>query len=174
MDDVRIGIAVRALRQRRGWRQIDVAMRAGVSQGVVSLLERGRVLHVSTAAFRAVANALDARIEIRLSWNGGELDRLVDAKHAAIVEAVVTLLKAEGWQVRTEVSFSHFGDRGSVDVLAWNAAAGAILLIEVKSQLYSVEETVRRIHVKERLASVIARDALGLVPRLVGTAIVLP
>jgi transcriptional regulator with XRE-family HTH domain len=42
MDDIRVGAAFRAVRIRRGWRQQDVADRAGVSRALISLIERGK------------------------------------------------------------------------------------------------------------------------------------
>lgn len=41
MDMVRFGRGIRALRMRRGWRQIDLAEAAAVSQSIVSRIERG-------------------------------------------------------------------------------------------------------------------------------------
>ena len=41
MDDLRLGLVCRALRRRLGWRQVDLAERAGVSQDMVSRIERG-------------------------------------------------------------------------------------------------------------------------------------
>jgi transcriptional regulator with XRE-family HTH domain len=174
MDDVQIGAAVRALRQRIGWRQSDLAERAQVSASLVSLLEGGQLVQISIAAFRRVFAALDAHIDIRVQWRGGEIDRLLDRHHAAIVERVIRTLLQAGWECRAEVSFSRYGDRGSIDVLAWNAAFRAVLLIEVKSEIYSVEETLRRFHVKVRLAPEISFEQLGWRPRIVGSALVLP
>jgi len=143
MNDTAVGSALRDLRERRGWRQRDLAERANASQSLVSLVERGIFARMSFGAMRRVFAALDARLELRVFWQAGEIDRLADGRHAAIVESVIRVLQEAGWQVRAEVPFSVFGDRGSVDVLAWHAASGAVLLIEVKSQLYSVEETLR-------------------------------
>lgn len=174
MDDIAVGAALRALRERRGMRQRDLAARAGVSQSLVSFVERGLFARMSFAAIRRIFTALDARVELRVVWQSGELDRLVDRRHAAIVEAVIRALREAGWEVRAEVPLSKFGDRGSVDVFAWHAASGAVLLIEVKSQLYSVEETLRRFHAKIRLGAAIAKEQLGWTPRVVGSALVLP
>jgi transcriptional regulator with XRE-family HTH domain len=162
------------MRQRRGWRQADLAARAGVSASLISLLECGQLLHVSMAALRRVFAALDAHLEIRMQWRGGEIDRLLDRRHAGIVERVVRTLGDAGWETRAEVSFSRYGERGSIDVLAWNAPASAVLLIEVKSEIYSLEETLRRFHVKVRLAREITAEQLGWRPRIVGSALVLP
>ena len=46
---------------------------------------------------------------------------------------MVELLLSLGWQVLPEVSFSHYGDRGSIDVLAWRD--DHLLVIEVKGSI---------------------------------------
>ena len=43
MDDLRVGTVIRLVRQRRGWRQQDLAERSGVSQTVISRMERGHL-----------------------------------------------------------------------------------------------------------------------------------
>ena len=109
MDDVRVGLAVRAMRRRRDWRQLDLAGRSGVSQSLISLVERGQLIHVSVAALRRISAALDAHLVLNVNWRGGDIDRLLDQRHASIVESVVRALVAEGWETRAEVSFSKFG-----------------------------------------------------------------
>jgi hypothetical protein len=50
---------------------------------------------------------------------GGEFGRVVNARHAALAEAVASwVARKPGWKVATEVSFSIYGDRGVVDRLA--------------------------------------------------------
>jgi len=39
MDDRRLGRTVRVLRHRRGWRQVDLAARAGVSAPMISAID---------------------------------------------------------------------------------------------------------------------------------------
>ena len=51
------GMLVRLERTRRGWRQIDLAGKAGVTQTEVSALERG--LYVIPSARRRILKALD-------------------------------------------------------------------------------------------------------------------
>ena len=46
VDDQRIGRVVRALRRRLGWRQADLAEKAGCSQATVSETERGHLPEV--------------------------------------------------------------------------------------------------------------------------------
>ena len=96
MDDGRLGRRYRVLRHRRGWRQADVGAKAGVSQDLVSLVERGRIENVSVRSLRAVARALDAELRIELWFRAGELDRLVDEGHAALVGAVAQRLDFGG------------------------------------------------------------------------------
>ena len=117
---------------------------------------------------------MDARASMDLLWRGGALDRLVDQRHAALVEHVATVLIASGWQVRAEVSFAQFGEQGSLDLLAWHEATRTVLVLEVKTELTSVEETLRRFDVKVRVAAAVARDVLGWTPALIGSALVLP
>lgn len=159
--DVRIGARFRALRHRLGWRQLDLATRAGVSRSLVSLLERGRVEQVSIASMRSIAKALDAEVMIQLRWRGGDLDRLVDEGHAALVGAVAARLTASGWRVQIEVTYSVYGERGSIDILASHAASPTLLVVEVKTELTSIEETLRKHGEKARLAPWIAEQQLG-------------
>ncbi len=142
-------------------RQLDVAQRSGVSQSTVSQVELGRLAHVSTAALRAIAEAVGADCSIDLRWRGADLDRLLDGRHAALVSATMSRVTADGWTTRPEVSYSIYGERGSIDVLAWHHHARALLVIEVKTALSSLEETLRRHDAKVRLGPRIAREHFG-------------
>jgi transcriptional regulator with XRE-family HTH domain len=173
-DDTRLGRRYRALRHRLGWRQEDVGARAGVSQDTVSRTERGRISEVSVPALRRQAAALGGELRIALLFRAGELDRLMDEGHAALVGAVMLRLESLGWETRPEVSFAVYGERGSIDILAWHAASGTLLLIEVKTELVSVEETLRRHDVKGRLAAGIAAERFGWRPMRVARLLVLP
>ena len=64
MDDVRLGARFRALRHRLGWRQVDLANRAGVTQDDVSRIERGRTANMPLRKLRQVADALEADLAI--------------------------------------------------------------------------------------------------------------
>ena len=74
MDDLRVGRLVRALRRRRGWRQADLADRAGTSQSVISELERGRLAGVTVGAVRRIGGVLGASTELEL--RGSEPTRI--------------------------------------------------------------------------------------------------
>ncbi|MBA3851671.1 MAG: helix-turn-helix transcriptional regulator, partial [Chloroflexi bacterium] len=56
MDERRLGLVVRALRRRRGWRQLDLGRASGVSQSTVSEIERGYLDSLSLRTIKAVTN----------------------------------------------------------------------------------------------------------------------
>ena len=122
VDDQRVGRIVRALRRRRGWRQIDLGAAAGCSQNLVSLVERGHLDRISLHMLRSLLAALDAIALLELRWRGAALDRLLDEAHALVLGAVAGLLRSHGWIVEVEVTYSEYGERGSFDILCREAA----------------------------------------------------
>ena len=139
MDAVRVGRVVRALRIRRRWRQLDLYARARISQSLVAHIERGGAGRVRLDTLERVIAALDARLFLRVDWHGEAADRLLDADHAAIVEQVLEILRAFGWEALPEATFAIGGERGSVDILAWHAPTRTLLIIEVKSVVPDVQ-----------------------------------
>lgn len=174
MDDRRLGSAIRAIRRQRGWRQVDLAAAAGVSQTTISEVELGRLDDVVVRTLRAILKALDARLDLNAVWRGAHLDRLLDRRHAAIVETVARVLVEHGWDIRAEASFALLGERGSIDLLVFHPPTGTLLLIEVKSEFAGVEETLRRISVKRRVAPTVARNDFGWSVRRLAVLLVLP
>jgi transcriptional regulator with XRE-family HTH domain len=174
MDDMRLGTRVRAVRLRLGWRQVDVAARAGVSQSTVCRVEHGRLETVRIGVVRAVLQALEIDLALDARWRGGELDRLADEDHAALVGRIAQVLEAAGWLVRAEVSYSIYGERGSIDLLAWHPGSRILLVVEVKATLNSIEETLRRHDVKARLAGTVAKERFGWEPVGVARMLALP
>jgi transcriptional regulator with XRE-family HTH domain len=118
MDEVRLGRSLRALRRRRGLTQAQLGAAAGFSREVVSRLERGDAGSIRIDMLVGAAAVLGARVDVHLRWQGDRLDRLLDAAHAALVGRAVEVLAAAGWEARVEVTFSRYGERGSIDVLA--------------------------------------------------------
>jgi transcriptional regulator with XRE-family HTH domain len=159
MEDIRVGAAFRAVRTRRRWRQQDVAERAGVSRAFVSLAERGHLDRVSLRTIRRIAAVLDIRIDVVARWRGGELDRLLSGRHSALAESVAaTFIKLPGWSVAPEVSFSIYGERGIIDLLAFHEPSGTLLVIELKTAIVDVNELVGNVDRKRRLAARIAAE----------------
>lgn len=174
MDDRRVGAILRALRRRSGLRQRDVAARAGVSQQTVSLIERSNLDRLSLRTVRAVFRAVGAEASLEVRWRGPELDRVLDEAHATLVGRFVGVLRELGWQTVVEATFSRYGERGSIDILAWQPSFRALLVVEVKSTLASIEELLRRLDVKVRLAPRIAAASVGARPLSVSRVVVLP
>jgi transcriptional regulator with XRE-family HTH domain len=172
MNDVALGRALRALRLREGLRQADVGRRAGVTQQLVSRIELGFGSQLTVGTIRRVFAAAGADYVSQVSWRGGSLDRLLDEGHADIVGSVVGLLRRRGWQVLTEVTFSKWGERGSIDILAWHSGTRTLLIVEVKTEVTSAEETLRRLDVKVRLAPEIGTERFGPPPLAVARLLV--
>ena len=158
MDALRIGRSLRALRIRRGWRQADVASMAGCSQRQVSRIELGAIDRTSLGTLEALALALGAQLDVRVRWRGEGLDRLLDEAHAALVDETVRRLVKLGWMCEVEVSFSVFGERGSIDVMGWHPAALSLLVIEVKSLVPDAQAMISSLDRKARLAATVAKS----------------
>jgi transcriptional regulator with XRE-family HTH domain len=160
MDDIRFGAAVRAIRVRKGWRQVDVAERARVSQSTVSRIERGHVGPLSIDAVRSVARALDIRVDLMARWRAGDLDRLLNARHSALHDAMARYFATRHgpWEIAPEVSFSIYGERGVIDIVAWHPGRRALLIIELKTDIADVNELMGSVDRKRRLAFQIARE----------------
>ena len=81
------------------------------------MLECGYARQLQLGAIERILGAVDARVDLRLLWNGPELDRLLDAAHSALAVMVKRRLERWGWLVRVEVSYSRYGERGRIDLL---------------------------------------------------------
>lgn len=172
MDDQALGLALRRIRIRRGLRQSDLAETSGVSATTISLIERGHVDHLALSRVRAVAAALDARIESTVRWRGGDLDRLVASRHAALAEAVAGVLVSEGWTVIPEFSFNHFGERGVVDIVAWHGGERMLLIVEIKTELVDVHDLLATMDRRRRVVPLVI-SSRGWDPRAVSMMVVL-
>ena len=158
MDDQRFGTVVRAVRQRRRWRQGDLATKAHVSQSTISRLERGHIGSLSLDTVRRIAATLDVRADIVARWRAGDLDRLLNARHSALHEVVAVSFASRGtaWILAPEVSFSIYGERGVIDLLAWHGERRALLVIELKTDIADVNELLGTFDRKVRLAAQVA------------------
>jgi transcriptional regulator with XRE-family HTH domain len=157
MDDARLGRSFRAVRARRRLRQSDVARVAGVSQQTISRIERGRIAGVPHGTLRRVADALGIRLTLEARWEGAELGRLLGTRHSAMHETVARLFETmPDWTLVPEVTFAVYGERGVIDILCWHAATRTLLVIELKTELVDVQETVGTLDRKVRLAATVA------------------
>ena len=174
MDDRRVGQILREVRIHHGWRQADLSERSGVGRAQISEAELGRIDRVSLRSLRRLGDALDIRVSVALWWRAGQIDRLLDRAHAAIVEHVVQSLRSDEYDVRVEYTFSEFGERGSVDVLGWRAADRTLAIGEIKSRIDDVQATNAAFGRKARLVPAIVRRDEGWDPARVVTLLALP
>jgi transcriptional regulator with XRE-family HTH domain len=163
----RIGRQVRALRKHRGWRQADLGARIGCSRELISRIENDRLDNVPAGRIRACVEALGGYLRMDLQWQGERLSRLMDARHAALQNQFVELLERLGWEVRVEVSFNHYGDRGRIDVLGWHASTSTLAVAEIKPRLGDAQDTLGRLDVKTRLGRSVAADLGSRASRVV-------
>jgi transcriptional regulator with XRE-family HTH domain len=172
MNDLQIGGAIRALRIHRGWTRVDVAHAAHVSPATISRLEAGHLASTSIAVIRRVFAALDARCDLVARWSGGELSRLLDAHHAAIVEHVLRRFAGlPDWITAPEVTYSIFGERGSIDIMAWHEGRRSLLIIEVKAALDNIGGLLRQVDRYRRLARDIVTTR-GWVPSVIAVWVI--
>jgi len=174
MNARRVASVLRAVRVQLGLRQVDVAAAAQVSQSAVSRVERGRLGALSLDQLQRIGDALRVSLFVDARWLDGDVDRLIDRRHAAVVEVVVATLRRLGWEVIVEYGFNHYGERGSVDILAWHALTRTLLIVEVKSRLTDLQATFTSIATKVRIVPMLVRRDLEWDPIHVARLIVLP
>jgi transcriptional regulator with XRE-family HTH domain len=160
MNGQRLGAAIRAVRIKRGLTQRELAARAGTSQSQVSRLERGHVDAVGWKTIERVCAVLDMQIYLSPRWRGGDLDRLLNAGHAQMHEAIARWFRRwyAGWTPAPEVSFAIWGERGVIDILAWHEESRTLLVIELKTDVVDLNEVVGTLDRKRRLAVDVARS----------------
>lgn len=159
MDAVQLGSALRTIRIRLGLRQADVARRARVSSSTISRVERGHLARLTLETLLRVAASLEVRVDLIPRWRGGDLPRVLSAGHSAMHEATARLLRGSpGWDFAPEVSFGIYGERGVIDVLAFNRTAEALIVIELKTEVVDVQDLLASVDRYRRLAPTIAKD----------------
>ncbi|HEX5824858.1 MAG TPA: hypothetical protein VFY18_10415 [Candidatus Limnocylindrales bacterium] len=108
---------------------------------------------------RAIATVLGARLEMVVRWQAGDLGRLLNARHAAMHEAIARrFAPLTEWVFEPEVSFSVYGERGVIDGLACHAASESLLVIELKTEFVDINDLMAGVDRKRRLATGIASE----------------
>jgi hypothetical protein len=119
----------------------------------------GRIDAVRIGTLRALSEALGMRLELDLWRKGADLARLRNARHSALHEQLAAWLAGvPGWVSAPEVSFSIWGERGVIDRLGWHADAGALVVIELKSELADLEDLLGTMDRRVRLAPAIGAE----------------
>jgi transcriptional regulator with XRE-family HTH domain len=158
VDDLRLGALFRTVRLRRGWRQDDVAAATHVSRSQVSRVERGQLGELRVGDLRSIAEVLEIRLPFAPWWHGGEIDRVANERHGLMHEQVAAMFaELPDWVCSAEVTFSEFGERGSIDLLAWHPARRALLIIELKTEITDPAALVAQVDRYRRLAAEIGR-----------------
>jgi hypothetical protein len=136
-------------------------------------MERGHLDTVSLRTLRTVTKRLDMRAEVLLRWRGGELDRLLARRHSALHESMARFFASlPEWEIHPEVTYSEWGERGAIDILAWHPRRRILLVIELKTDIVDVQDLVGRMDEKIRLAPAIAKKR-GWDPVAVGAWVVI-
>lgn len=158
MNDTELGRFFRAVRIHLHLRQEDIVRLAGISQSSVSRIERGHLATLPHVAVRAVARVLEIRLDTVPSWRGGDLERVMNARHSALHESLADRLAGEpGWVSAAEVSYSIWGERGVIDRLGFHAERQMLAAFEIKADLADPAGLVAQVDRYRRLAPEIAR-----------------
>ncbi len=125
----------------------DLAGRSGISRQMIGDIERltaNPTLDTVARIFDALGIDVDlivAHAPVILA--AGRAQR--DAAHAILSGYVQRRLEAAGWQVRREVRIDAGRYHGWIDLIAFHAASGTLLVIELKSwidDLGAIERTL--------------------------------
>ena len=170
----RIGWLVRDLRKAVGWSQLELAVRANVSQSLVSAIETGRATNVTVETLGRLLEAMGARLVIdAVPPFLGDRERQRDPAHIQCTNHVVRRLERAGWATATEVEIGGDRSRGWIDVLAYQRATKTLLVIEIKTEIVDLGAIERALGWYEREAWSAARR-LGWRPgNVVGCLILL-
>ena len=139
-------------------RQEEVARAARVARPWVSHVERGRLGAITVDRLRAIAAALEIRLAVTATWRGADGARVVNERHSRMHElAAARLDRLPGWAYASEVTFSEWGERGMIDILAWHAASRTLLVIELKTEISDPAALIAQVDRHRRLAPQVGR-----------------
>jgi transcriptional regulator with XRE-family HTH domain len=165
---------VKNARRAIGWSQRELGRRAGIAQTAISRLERGQPSGLGLDEIQRIASALGGTL--RLTFDAPFLvDRACqrDRVHARCIVHVASRLRGLGWVVDTEVEIEGRRGPGWIDVLAFHAESGTLLVIEIKTEIHDVGRIQRTLAWYERRAWTAARDRGWIVRRAHATLLLL-
>lgn len=140
-----IGRAIRSTSATFGWSQRELARRLGTNQTALCRLLAGG----ASIDARLATAALDL-LGIRLTLDANPMGlagrrEQRDLVHARCAGYVARELKRRGWEVRTEVEIGGGRFRGWIDILAYRPSDGALLVIEIKTEIDDFGRILRSI-----------------------------
>jgi len=153
--DTRVGLDVT---------QQQLADAVGVTRGYLAMLEGGRA-NPSLALVERIGDALGSSFII-----GRERQR--DLVHARCSGYVGRRLRTASLAVAREVELIHGRMHGWIDLLAFDARTGTVVIVEIKTRLDDLGMIERQLGWYERRALLVARD-LGWEPQRVSTWLLL-
>ena len=146
---LRIGIDVRAMRERRGWSRTDLALRAGLGRMVVSRLERG-LANVDMDVLQRIGLAMGRPVLV--TFGRDLLEGPADAGHLRIQELVLRVGRAAGYETTVELPTRPAEAWRSADVCLVRTADRRLVLVECWNTIGDVGAAVRAID-RKRLDS---------------------
>jgi transcriptional regulator with XRE-family HTH domain len=173
-DDDRLGELFRALRRQARRTQEEISIATSVPVRDIAKLESGRVGDIVFGRVSQLFAEVGARARVAVWWHGAAADRLLDERHAAIVDHAAGFMARWAWTTAIEFTFSEYGERGSIDIFGHRRSAGAVAVCEVKSTFGALEEMNRTLDVKVRLAPKLCRDRFGWTPDHVARLLIVP
>src|SRR5688572_20048440 len=115
-EDERLGELFRVLRLQQQLTQEDIATATSIPVLDIRRVEDGRAGAVLYGRIRRLFGEIEGRARISVWWKGAAADRLLDERHAYYVERSARVVRRAGWAVPSEVTYSEFGERGSIDL----------------------------------------------------------
>ncbi len=144
------------------------ATTAGVTRGYIAMVESGRA-NPSLALVERIGVALGIEFQLvgrpPLRLDGGRPRDLVHARCSGYVDRRI---RHAGWSTAREVEVVHGRSHGWIDLLAFDARTGTLLIVEIKTVIDDIGALERQIHWYERAALDLAHD-LGWRPRRIMT-----
>ena len=155
---MRFGLGIRALRRRRRWTQAEARRgRPHVSRSVIAR-DRARSCPTEWRCVRSSESRRPWARRSRSSSSGRARVSIVSWTRAMRTSSSAwsDCWSADGWRQRPRSLFNIAGERGSIDVLAFHRATGALLVIEVKSVVPDLQATLHGLDRKSRVAPDVA------------------
>ncbi len=167
-----LGELVRDTRRTIGWSQDELADRALTSQSKIHRMETDKRGGLDLETLDRVLMELGLRVTLEIDGiHVAERREQRDAVHAAIVSVLARRLTRAGWKVAMEVPTGAGQPTGWIDMVAFRAADGALLVIEVKTAIPDVGGLQRQVGFYEREAPWAARRQ-GWLPERIAVAVV--
>ena len=140
-----IGSAIRSTAESFGWSQRELARRLGTNQSAIRRLVAGGAT-IDSGLATAALELLGIQLTVDSNPIGlaGRREQR-DAVHARCCGYVARELTRRGWEARIEVEIGEGRYRGWIDILAYRQSDGALLVIEVKTEIDDFGRVLRTV-----------------------------